>query len=468
MTAAAAAYGRVLALGTPPPVALVLSIYWDGDALYQLAPPPFALPWDKLSWCEQHDQHASAWSPFDPPERAADELTMPDLDRDPAMQALLEALRVDRADLLEVYFEALARRLTRALGVPVLVEGIDASHGMSLLEQLRDRLTAAQFADLGRRDLLPRDRSGDIVLREWDVLLHAALPGGGIAGIHQTDAGPRLGRRLSPLLGTAGKGAPLEGPLRDVGGNPQVVGGLVPAGVVCVEVTDVFDEVHVAQLEGGVWMCVLPHGDHGGEPPVRFLDSKGSCVLSLPGPVSATAEIGDEPLLTTLYLTGDPDDHGAAESEQWEAERLEEARAVVRTARFELAWPAALRGTPKLSSWRDREDGSITSLSLRAGSAEVELGVTKYRDEVEPARSASEAFQRLLHDVESRRERARLIETAAESRIPGRWEGRDLEFTCRVGAGRWAAVAVAERRRYVVITGAGTPPDRLDLEPVRL
>lgn len=466
VVAAVAGYADVLNLAMPLPTALVLLIYWDGDAVYQLAPPPFALPADKPQWCEAHERHAEVWEALDPPERKGVELEMPELDEDPAMQALLETLReVPDGDLIEQYLEALAARLTQELGVPVLVQGMDVQYGRPLEDQLKDRLSPDAHADLARRDLLPRDRSAETVLREWDVVLHAPLPAGGIAGVHRTDRGLLLGGRLSVWQGSYGEGIELDGPLLDVGGDPQVVGGLLPAGATRVEVTDLFDVVHYAQVSAGAWLCVLPHSARGGEPPVRFLDATGACVLSLPQP--ATPSPVDELEAWVSFGVASSSDRDADLAE-CEAQRRVEARAVLRAVTFEVAWPEALGGTPELTSWSDPEDGPVTSLSLGTDEAEVELGVTEYRDELEPARSALDAYDRALSAEHSQRERARLVATSREMHVPGRWERRELQFTARVGAGRWSAVAVAQHRRYVVITGFGTPPERLDLVPFQI
>jgi hypothetical protein len=467
VAAALTGYRPVLELGDPAPVALVLAIYWDGDAVYQLAPPPVALPSDRLAWCEAHGRQAEAWDPFAVPERAGVELAMPELDDDPVMLALLELLRDDEEeDLLERYLELLAARLTLEIGVPVLVQGVDAGYGRPLGEQLRDRLTPEQHADLARRDLLPRDRSADWVLREWDVVLYALRPDGGVAGIHRVGDRLLLGRQLSPSMGSAGRGTPLEGPLRDDGGDPQVVGGLLPPGAARVEVTDLFDEVHPAQIAAGAWLCMLPHSGRGGEPPVRFLDASGRCLLSLPVASAQDESPGEAWISFSVPTPAVTEDERAAALARREAEEEAEARAVIGAAGFEVSWPATIGGVPELTSWDDPQDGPVMSLSLRAGDIVVELGVTEYRDDIEPARSSLDAYADALDATMPRRERARLVELAQEIRIPGRWEGREVEFIGRAGAGRWSAIAVIKRRRYAIVTGSGVPPERLDLIPV--
>jgi hypothetical protein len=130
--AATAAY--VSSLEVPDGTRLLnLRVYFDGDDAGQLAPPSVAVP-------------------------GRVDLDEPDAGEHPALVALLEEVNQheDDEDLLEEYFAALALSLHRALGVVVVVSGLDVSFGASPREQLGAQLSDAEWAEWKANGWLPR------------------------------------------------------------------------------------------------------------------------------------------------------------------------------------------------------------------------------------------------------------------------------------------------------------------------
>ena len=84
--------------------AILLRVYFDGDAAYQLAPPA----------------HAGRW----PWQLLEEEVAEPPVDDIPGIEEVLELAAEDDA-VLQTYFEALTRRLEAALGIRALHEDLD-------------------------------------------------------------------------------------------------------------------------------------------------------------------------------------------------------------------------------------------------------------------------------------------------------------------------------------------------------
>ncbi len=84
--------------------AILLRVYFDGDAAYQLAPPANAGRWP--------------WTLLE------EEVAEPAVDDVPGIEEVLELAAEDDA-VLQTYFDALTRRLQAALGVRALHADLD-------------------------------------------------------------------------------------------------------------------------------------------------------------------------------------------------------------------------------------------------------------------------------------------------------------------------------------------------------
>lgn len=151
--AATAAYARdVAAAGALPPgtIAVVLSIYWDGDHPSQWTPPVEALtPTDAGDpWNDPH-----AWTDLGLPATTAV------LEDGAALTALI--LERDAYNLIRhFFFTALPSRLRSLWNVPILCSDPDAGAGGSapLPTQAREQLDGAAVAEWTARGWLPAAR----------------------------------------------------------------------------------------------------------------------------------------------------------------------------------------------------------------------------------------------------------------------------------------------------------------------
>ena len=432
LAVAVPAYAALLDARPAPPPAGRLLVYWDGDAPYQLVPPLHVTT------------SAAPWR-FDD----AEELHLPAaVDEAPAVVALHRAIVDEERDLLAAWFD----RLAAALPVPVVVESYDGIvGGAPWAEQLRGQLPPDVFAALDAQDVLPRDRSADEALATLDVVLRHRISREHVAAVHRDRGVLWLSRRLD-AVSSSGHGLPLDGPRHDAGGAPQVVGGLLPPGAARVEVTDLRDAVHEAQVGGGAWLCVLPHDALGGPPPVRFLAEDGTEVLRLGADAPPAAE-EDVPLAwVTLPAVDAPEAY----------ELDDEDRAVLAAAPVPPAWPAQLPGPPALGGWTG-EPPDLGGIDLHAGGAELSIGTDVLWDT--PPVAAREALRARLDDGRAAREVARLLLDAAPLRLPGRLPGRaaEVQFTGLAAGGAWAVVLASPVE--VLVSATGPVPERLDLEP---
>jgi hypothetical protein len=430
VAAATAAYRSVLEVpeGT---LGLVLLVYFDGDTPDQLAPPAVTIPRAKLEWCAAHQRLEDLWLAWDPPECSGQELPSPDVEADPALNALLARINDGGYDegLLDDYLAALAPALHAALGVLVVVEGQDSAFGAPPREQLRAQMTDEQWSEWEAHDWLPRNRAPDRLLGSLDILVSARIDADRIAAVYARDGALYADARLSSTRFSD----ELTRPVQLIGEDPAVVAGLLPDGAASASVQDLFDAWHDGLVARGAWLCVLPHPARGPLPPVEFRDAAGQPV-SLPPP-----EREDERF--TIELSVDSDfDHTA-----WEADQHAEQRRVLESRRVPLLWPAAAAGPPRLAGWSS--DGAVT------------LERDELRVEVAPADDVPE-LEELLGDRLGRdRAAARAVLEAVRSKLPGRIGGRSVTFEALAGGGAWAA----RRGWTAAVSGDGPLPERLEL-----
>jgi len=236
-TAAAVAEGY-RALDLADASGLLLDTYYDG-APEQLAPMALELREGKVTPDVDRDGYHR-------------ELGMPEIERDPRMSELCEALNehIARDDdgyvLVEVYWLALVARLHRLLGIPVLVPDIE----MPIAEQLRRQFDVP----------MPVDALSGLDVAVWlpiDDQRVAAVwrEPPSIRGSARAPAEPReLG--WNTLLGT----------------GPEVRAGWLPPGGVAATVRDRGGVWHEACTGSGVWLCSLPQRAGQDDPPVAYRD----------------------------------------------------------------------------------------------------------------------------------------------------------------------------------------------------
>jgi hypothetical protein len=240
-TAAAVAEGyRALELADA--AGLLLDTYYDG-APEQLAPLALELRAGEVTPDVERDGYQR-------------EVGMPEVERDPPVFALCEALnrRIEDDDdgyvVLETYWLALADRLHALLGIPVLACEIE----MPIAEQLR------------RQQGVP---TADDPLTGLDVAV--ALP----IDPHRVAA---VWREEMDLWGSAR--VPSEPwPIASntlLGSDPEVRAGWLPPGAVGACVRDRAGTWHEARTGGGVWLCALPQRAGQDDPPVAYRDVEGS------------------------------------------------------------------------------------------------------------------------------------------------------------------------------------------------
>ncbi len=437
--ALAAAYLREIEL--PAPVfGILFAVYDQGDYPYDFVQPPVAIPLGKLAWCAEHDRLDELWMPYDPPEFAGEELRHPPMEGE--LLAVCEALLEDDPEPLGALFVALAARLHAALGVLVIH---DLEDHRSIREQLELQLAPDVLAEWRANDWLERDRSGDRALAELDVVLHARTGPDRVAGVF---------RRHGKLCFTSALGRDEHGReltkaiVPAAGSDPVVLAGLLPAGAVSVAVQDLFDVWHDALIADGAWLCVLPHGDLGPPPPVRFRDGAGAEIELAAEPRQQWMSVGLEAL------------PGSFDREAFERDEAEERRSVLARAPFKPLWPPDA-GEPELSGWGwTGEAGPVDDLTLTGGDLSVRVchGVG-----VDFANVA--VRQELERTLENTREAARAVVEAEPLEVPGQVGTRKAGFTALAARGRWVAVWNGPGFD-VVVSGAGEPPARIELREV--
>jgi hypothetical protein len=419
----AAAYAAVLDLGAEPPPALVVPVYFDGDAAYQLAPPP-------LTWDPRHGE--------------GEELATPDVESDPDVLALLERLNGDEyEDLMEPYLAELGLQLHKRLGVLVLVTGVDSSFGAPAREQLLAQMTPEQVAEWTKKDWLPRNRQVDVALESLDVLFSERIDFDRVAAVYRRD-GILFGD--ARLTGTK-FGRELREPVMQLGDKPCVVAGLLPAGAVSASVQDLFDVWHDAYAGGGAWLCVLPHDARGGFPPVVF---RGAAGLE----IGLTPRSEAEPLAVTEIAVPE----GWEPDPDWAENLATEQLRALRSTRAPILWPDGAPRPPRLRGWgADSVELELDTLSVEVDQRDLQFDV--------PLDEARKRIERRLHELGKRTAARAAVEAVARS-LPGTVGKRSVVFECAAAGGWWSA-AWMRGDLGVVVVGQGEPPERLDLERLR-
>lgn len=437
------------------PLALSLLVYYDEADPRQLVPLCFALPADKIQWCVEHDRLDALWDQQDPEERMGEELEADDDDLPgPAGERLYEAMKQD-ADLLTEFFDAYTLALTRRHGVPVLVESYDDCVYIPMRDQLRARVSLERFAEWEHRDLLPRDRSADEALTHLDVLLSSRVDPDRVAGIVRGDRGQLW---LTSSVSDHSAGLRVDQALHVDDGDPQVAGGLLPDGVVLVEVTDLRDTVHEAVTGGGAWMCVLPHPGYETTPPVRFIDEDGAEVVV----ASAQDDVGDHGGSWTSATVGSHLPSVSHVSDELD-EIDEEMRAAAARANVPPVWPSQIPGPVRVVGFGSSGD-EVTSVKLAGPRMQVETDGRGWGDGPAEVR---DALLRHWPSVETPRERAQALLAAEPVEIAGKMKARRIVLRGLLAGDRWA-VAWAGSETEIRVSAIGELPERLDFEPAEL
>jgi hypothetical protein len=240
-TAAAVAEGY-RALDVWDAAGLLLCSYYDGEP-EQLAPLALELREGEVAPDVDRDGYQR-------------ELGAPEVHRDPPVLALCEALNAhierdaDGYVLVEVYWLALAARLHRLLGIPVLVPGIETPVAEQLRTQLDVPMPDDPLSGLDVAVSLPIDRQRvAAVWRDPPTIWGSA----------RTPADPR-----SIAWNT------------ELGSDPEVRAGWLPPGATAATVRDRGGVWHEARTGRGVWLCALPQRSGQHDPPVAYRDVEGS------------------------------------------------------------------------------------------------------------------------------------------------------------------------------------------------
>jgi hypothetical protein len=428
VAAATAAYLEVLELpeGT---LGLVLSVYFDGDTPDQLAPPPTTFPRGALPWNSR--------------DVGGEELKSPDVMESPELNALLERINDggEAEGLLDEYLAAVALALHEALGVLVIVEGVDSSFGAPLRDQLLAQLSPEEAQEWRANDWLPRNRRADALLASLDIVAWVRVDPDRVAAVFERDGALYADSRLSSTEFSR----KLAQPMQTIGNHPNhVLAGLLPAGAVSVSVQDLFDVWHDGLVGRGAWLCVLPHPERGPSPPVVFRDAAGQ-------PVTARAASNDYERVAAIGLAADP----GFDFDVWKAEERASERRVLEEAKVPLLWPADAAGPPTLSGWSD----AGTQITLER----PELSVTIASGElmVELADLLQERVQAQLGE----RAAARAALEAVPSKLSVRVLGRSLRFDAVSAGGAWAAL---RERSDPAIALSGDGPLPMDLHLVSI
>jgi hypothetical protein len=174
--AVARAYARDVPIPAGTKVVRV-RVYFDGDATYQLAPPLQA--------------YTHLWGNADVPDdldgEDAEELDAAEVKDVPEIDALLARINDDAYELLGEYFDELVVRIHAVLGVYAVYEGLDWSFGSDVRAQLQRQLTAVERKEWAANDWLPRDRRGDALLGQLDVVISMRLDPDRVAAVYRKD-----------------------------------------------------------------------------------------------------------------------------------------------------------------------------------------------------------------------------------------------------------------------------------------
>ena len=438
VSSATAAYRSVLQVPDDT-LGLMLRVYFDGDTTSQLTPPPLTIPRAKLDWCAANDRIDDLWEMWDPPDVPSEELRDPDVRDNAELIALLAEITDGGYDagLLEDYLAALSLSLHEALGVLVIVEGLDESFGAPLREQLRAQMTDEQWAQWEANDWLPRNRAADVLLESLDVVLSTCIDPDRVAAVYVRDGALYADARLSSTRFSS----ELTRPVQLIGEDPAVLAGLLPDGAVSVRVQDLYDAWHDGLVGRGAWLCVLPHAARGPLPEVGFRDAAGRPVAPPPASEPAAESF-------TVELVADP---SADAAESLAAERQRE-RQILDNAASLLLWPPD-SSPPSLSGWSNHGSGvelESDELTVVVDATDVFTGLEELLEE------------RLRTVLGDERLAARTVLDAVRSKLPARVRGRNTTFDAIAGGGAWAAL----RDPTIAVSGIGPLPERLVLDPI--
>ena len=370
---------------------------------------------------------------------------MPDVDADPDILALLERLNGDEyEELMEPYLAQLGLRLHERLGVLVIVDGMDVSYGAPEREQLLAQLTPEQLAEWTENDWLPRNRQVDGALASLDVLFSERIDHDRVAAVYRRNGILYGDARLS---GTK-FGRELRETVTQLGDQPCVVAGLLPAGAVSASVQDLFDVWHDAHAGEGAWLCVLPHEARGGYPPVAFRDAAGAEIA--PAPRAPERPLAELHLSVPEGWAPDPAVGGA---------RVRDGGCAScgRHARRSCGRPLRHARRDCGAGGRRASNSTMRRCRSRSISSEHQFDA--------PLREARQRIEWRLQMLGERAAARAALEAVASS-LPGTVGERSVEFACAAGGGWWAA-AWSRHDLGVVVVGQGEPPARLDLGRLR-
>jgi len=439
--AVARAYARDVPIPAETKV-VRLRVYFDGDATYQLAPPLQA--------------YAHLWGTADEPDDLdgddAEELDDAEVKDVPEIESLLARINDGEDELLGEYFDELVVRMHAVLGVFAVYEGLDWSFGSGVRAQLERQLTEAQRAEWAANDWLPRDRRGDALLKQLDVVVSMRLDPDRVAAVYRKD-GALYG---SAYLTDTRFGRQLTGSAQTIGNEPShVLAGVLPDGAVSAAVQDLFDVWHDAAVGGGAWLCALPHPERRGAPAIVFRDGSGMEVTVAHGSRFAGEELV---LVLAVEDDGEPFDEAA-----WQAEEAAELERDLAASGMPVLWPAGFPGPPRVMDATPPDKWSQGAVRLKLAAIEVTIqGRVHGEQNFGPAERLLEGT---LRNTLGERGAARAVLEAPRSRIPGTIENRRMRWSIVAARGHWAAVHDRDDP-LISVVAEGQAPARLDLERI--
>jgi hypothetical protein len=320
--------------------------------------------------------------------------------------------------------------------------------------QLERQLTPEERTEWVANDWLPRDRRGDALLEQLDVVISVRLDPDRVAAVYRKD-GVLYG---SAYLTDTRFGRELTGSAQTIGNEPShVLAGLLPEGAVSAKVQDLFDVWHDAAVGGGAWLCALPHPQRGGAPPIVFRDGAGAEVTAARGPRFA----GEEAVLmfaVSVKHDGEPFDGTArrAELAAW-------IRRNLAASGMPVLWPVGFPGPPRVLQATPPGRWSEGAVSLELGAIEVTIqGRVQGEQNFGPA-------ERLLEDSLRAslggRGAARAVLEAERARIPGSIGDKRVRWELVAAGGRWAAVYDRDDP-LISVAADGEAPTQLDMERI--
>jgi hypothetical protein len=311
-----------------------------------------------------------------------------------------------------------------------LITGIELSATEHALQRLR------------AKGLLPSDLTGvgmdaSEPLEGLEVAVSIPLDAGHVAAVFVLEgdlcgAAPLPGVREPWVLGRT----------MELSRDPYVVAGSLPRGAVRAHVRDGRGAWHEAAAGPGAWICRL--GQPGrGDVAVRYLDAAGGEV-----------RIPDDD-----FGMGVPKENEALDQAEAHADR------VLAGAQVPLLWPRQIGGEPELFAWSGPTDAA-EAVGLIAHGCRLWIGG-------ESSYPRAVFREHLLRDwnyeAQTATQRAQEI---AITELPGSIAGTPARFELATPAESWMAdegwaATITVPGLTAAITGFESPPERLDLEPLR-